>query len=122
MTAKTGITVSMIHIPTWENELKVVEIAQPIPVQEWLKKSTGPECEMETLPYDSLITGGRYDGGRVITVHDVEEDNTYMFAIPPEAVPLLEGLLPEDEYARLLDRTPSLAHVAAMRNTKAPRG
>ncbi len=109
MTAKTGITVSMIHIPTWENELKVVEITQPIPVQEWLEKSTGTGCELETLPYDSLITGGRYDGGHVVTVHDAEEENTYMFAIPPEAVPLLEGLLPDEQYRRLLERTPSLA-------------
>ncbi len=36
-----AITVSMIHIPTWENELRVVEITAPIPVEEWLAQSTG---------------------------------------------------------------------------------
>ncbi len=111
-TTDTGITVSMIHIPTWENELKIVEITQPIPVQEWLQKSTGPGCELETLPYDSLIAGGRYDGGHVVMVHDTEEDNTYMFAIPPEAIPLLGGLLPDDQYRTLLARTPKLSVLA----------
>ncbi len=122
VTTETGITVSMIHIPTWENELKVVEITQPIPVEVWLERSTGPGCELETLPYDSLIAGGRYNGGHVVTVHDAEEDNTYMFAIPPEVVPLLEGLLPEDQYSRLLERTPGLVGLATMQNIKAPRG
>ncbi len=109
----TGITVSMIHIPTWENELKVVEITQPIPVEEWLQKSTGPGCELEIPPYDSRIEGGRYDGGHVVMVHDAEEDNTYLFAIPPEVIPLLQGLLPEDQYRQLLVRTPKLASIAA---------
>ncbi len=109
----TSITVSMIHIPTWENELKVVEITRPIPVEEWLQKSTGPSCELEILPYDSLIAGGRYDGGHVVLVHDSEEQNTYMFAVPAEAIPLLQGLLPDDQYFQLMERTPGLAGIAA---------
>lgn len=111
---ETGVesTVSMIHIPTWENELKIVEITAPIPVGEWLEKSTGPGCELETLPYDSLIAGGRYHGGHVIEVHDADEDNTYMFAIPPEVVPLLEGLLPDDQYRKIVAHTPKLAGLA----------
>jgi hypothetical protein len=103
----------MIHIPTWENELKVIEITQPLPVEEWLQKSTGPGCELEILPYNSLIAGGRYDGGHVVLVHDSEEENTYMFAVPSEAIPLLQGLLPDDQYSKLMERTPSLAGIAA---------
>ncbi len=107
-TTETESTVSMIHIPTWENELKVVEITRPIPVEEWLQKSTGPGCELEILPYDSLIAGGRYDGGHVLLVHDSEEENTYMFAVPPEVILLLQGLLPDDQYRKLMERTPTL--------------
>ncbi len=95
----------MIHIPTWENELRVVEITRPIPVEEWLHKSAHPGNRVDVPTYDSLIAGGRYDGGHVITVHDNDEQNTYMFAFPPEAIPLLLGLLPDDQYAKLLERT-----------------
>ncbi len=117
-TTEAGITVSMIHIPTWENELKIVAITQPILVQEWLEKSTGSGCKVETLPYDSLIRGGRYDGGHVIMVHDDDEDNTYMFAVPPEVIPLLKGMLPDEQYHKLVERTPILTDIAPVRNIK----
>jgi len=113
MRTSDDIAVSMIHIPTWENEQKVVEITQPIPIEEWLQKSAGSGCQVEVLPYDSLIAGGRYDGGHVVMVHDHEEENTYMFALPPEAIPLLLGLLPDEQYAKLVDRTPTLAGMHA---------
>ncbi len=109
MRTSDDIAVSMIHIPTWENEQKVVEITQPIPIEEWLQKSAGPGCQVEALPYDSLIAGGRYDGGHVVMVHDNEEENTYMFALPPEAIPLLLGLLLDGQYRTLVARTPALA-------------
>jgi hypothetical protein len=102
MRTSDEITVSMIHIPTWENELKVVEITQPIRIEEWLHKSAHPGNRVEALSYDSVIMGGRYDGGHVVMVHDNDEENTYMFALPPEAIPLLLGLLPEDQYRRLV--------------------
>ncbi len=47
-----------------------------------------------------------------MAVHDADEGNTYMFAVPPEAIPLIEGLLPDDQYRRLLARTPGLAGLA----------
>ncbi len=109
MRTSDEITVSMIHIPTWENELRVVEITQPIPMEEWLQKSAHPGNQVEVPPYGSLIAGGRYDGGHVIIVHDAEEENTYMFAVPPEAIPLLLGLLPGDQYHKLVACTPALA-------------
>ncbi len=105
----TESTVSMIHIPTWENDLEVYEITDPIPVGDWLDVITRPGRELETLPYDSLITGGRYDGGHVVIVHDADEQNTYMFALPPEAIPLLLGLLLDGQYRTLVARTPALA-------------
>jgi hypothetical protein len=43
---------------------------------------------METTPHASAIAGGPYDGGHVIMVHDEQEDNTLLLAIPPDAIPL----------------------------------
>ncbi len=105
-----GSTVSLIHIPTWENDLEVYEITDPIPVGDWLDVITRPGRELETLPYDSLITGGRYDGGHVLMLHT--EDNTFMYAVPPEVIVLLEGLLTDDQYRQLLERTPRLSALA----------
>ncbi len=85
----------------------MVVITRPIPVEEWLQKSAHPSTRVEALSYGSLIAGGCYDGGHVITAHDVEEENTYMFAVPPAAIPLLLGLLPDDQYRRLVARTPA---------------
>ncbi len=104
-------TVSLIHIPTWENDLEVYEITDPIPVGEWLEVVTRPDRELEVLPYDSLIAGGRYDGGHVIVLHT--KDSTFMYAVPPEVIVLMQGILPEDQYRGLVSRTPGLAGIAA---------
>jgi hypothetical protein len=64
---------------------------------------------METMSDDSLITGGPYDGGYVIMVNNEEEDNTFLCAIPPVAIPLVQGLLTDDQYRKLIERTPGLS-------------
>ncbi len=109
METSTDITVAMIHPPTWENDGEVFTITDPIPVDEWLEKVSGPGWELETMPDDSLITGGPYDDGHVIMVHNEEEDNTFLFAIPPEAIPLLQGMLPDGQYRTLVAHTPKLS-------------
>jgi hypothetical protein len=43
----------------------------------------------------------------VITVHDNDELTTYMFTLPPEAIPLLLELLSGDQRRRLMTRTPA---------------
>lgn len=106
-----GLAVSLIHIPTWENDLEVYEITDPIPVGEWLEVVTRPDRELEVLSYDSRITGGRYDGGHVLMLHTA--DNTFMYAVPPEAIVLLEGLLADDQYHTLIKRTSKLAGMTA---------
>ncbi len=115
MMSSADITVAMIHPPTWENDGEDSPITDPIPVDEWLERVSGPGWELETLPDDSLIVGGPYDGGHVIMVHNEVEDNTFLFAVPPEAIPLLGGLLPDDQYRKLLERTPKLASLASKR-------
>ncbi len=102
MEPSTDITVAMIHPRAWENEGEVFAITDPIPVEAWLEKVSEAGWELETMSDDSLIAGGEYDGGHVIMVHNEEEDNTFLFAIPPEVIPLLEGLLPNEQYSKLL--------------------
>ncbi len=102
MRTSADINVAMIHPPTWENDGEIFTITDPIPVDEWLQKVSGPGWELEMMPDDSLIAGGEYDGGQVILVHNEEEDNTFLFAVPPEAIPLLQGLLPQEQYSKLL--------------------
>ena len=50
------------------------------------------------------MAGGRYDGGHVLVLHT--EDNTFIYAVPPEVIMLLEGMLPDDQYRALLSRPP----------------
>ncbi len=101
----------MIHPQAWEHERRVVEITHPIPASEWAEKVTQPGDELETLPYDSHIEEGRYKGGHVLMLH--ADDSTYLFAVPPEIILLLKGMLPDDQYRKLTEQTPSLADVAA---------
>lgn len=101
----TASTVSVIHPQAWEHERRIVEITQPIPASEWTQKVTQPGDEPQTLPYDSLAEEGRY-----------ADDSTYVFAVPPKVILLLEGMLPDDQYHKLLERTPSLVHVAVLQS------
>ena len=82
------------------------EITDPIPVEDLLEVVARPGRELEVLPSDSRIAGGRYDGGHVLMQHT--EDNTFTYAVPPEVIVLLEGILPDEEYRTLLERTPKL--------------
>ncbi len=118
METRAGITVAMIHTPTWENDGAIFTITDPIPVEEWLERVSGPGWQLETLPDDSLIAGGPYDGGQVIMVHNEEEDNTFLFAVPPEALLLLGGMLPDEQYYKLIERTPSLVATFARQHSK----
>ncbi len=72
--------------------------------------------KLEMLPYDSLIEEGRYAGGHVIMLH--ADNNTYLFAVPPEAILLLSGMLPDEQYRELLGRMPSLASIVAGQRIK----
>ncbi len=108
MKTSADINVAMIHPPTWENDGEIFTITDPIPVDEWLQKVSQPGWELETMPDDSLIADGEYDGGHVIMVHNEEEDNTFLFAVPPEVLLLLQGMLPDDQYRKLMELTPSL--------------
>ena len=109
--ASTEPTVSMIHPQAWENERRVVEITQPIPVAEWAQKTDWQHERLEMLPYDSLIEEGPYTEGHVLMLH--AEGTTQLWAVPPEVIVLLKGMLPDDQYHKLLERTPKLASLAS---------
>ncbi len=40
------------------------------------------------------------------------EGTTQLWAVPPEVIPFLKGMLPGDQYDRRLDRTPGLSDLA----------
>ncbi len=62
------------------------------------------------LPYDSLIEEGRYAGGHVLMLH--AEGTTQLWAVPPEVIVLLKGMLADYQYRMLLSRTPRLSALA----------
>ena len=62
----------------------------------WDGKVTRPGDEPETLPYYPLIGEGRYAGGHALMLH--ADGNTYLFAVRPEVILLLRGMLPDDQY------------------------
>ncbi len=109
--ASTEPAVSMIHTQAWENERQVVEMTPPIPVAEWAQKTDWETERLEMLPYDSLIEEGRYAGGHVLMLH--AEGTTQLWAVPPEVIVLLDGILPDDQYRLLIERTPKLANLAS---------
>ncbi len=83
----------------WEDEL-AVEMVRGVPLRQWLAILREWGMAIVTLPYQSGIMGGPADGGRVVAV---EADNgRHYFALPPEALPALRGLVPDDDYDRLL--------------------
>ncbi len=107
----TALTVSMIHPQAWENERELVEITPPIPVAEWAQKTDWETEGLEMLPYDSLIEEGRYAGGHVLMLH--AEGTTQLWAVPPAVIVFLDGMMPDDEYRLLIERTPKLASLAS---------
>ena len=85
----------------WEDEL-AVEIVRALTLSQWLATIGEWAMTVVTLPYARRVVGGPADGGRVVAV-DAENGRHY-FALPPEALPALRGLIPTDAYARLIDR------------------
>ena len=72
--------------------------------------STYPIEELDILPYDSLIEEGRYAGGHGLMLH--AEGTTQLWAVPPEVIAVLGGMLPNDQHRTLLSRTPGLSTLA----------
>jgi len=84
----------------WEDELEVLPQHDPIPLRQWLAILREWGMDVVTLPYQSRIVAGPADDGRVVAV---EADNgRHFFALPPAALPALRGLIPDDDYRRLL--------------------
>ena len=83
----------------WEDEL-AVQVVRGVPLRQWLAILREWDMDVVTLPYQDGIVGGPADGGRVVAV---EADNgRHYFALPPEALPALRGLVPDAAYDRLL--------------------
>ncbi len=94
------LTVLWIVPSAWEDELEVLPQHDPIPLRQWLAILREWGMAVVTLPYQSRILSGLADGGRVVAV---EADNgRHYFALPPEALPALRGLIPATDYDWLL--------------------
>jgi len=83
----------------WEDAL-AVEVVRGLPLRQWLAILREWDMEVVALPYQGGIAGGPAAGGRVVAV---EADNgRHYFALPPAALPALQGLVPDAAYRRLL--------------------
>lgn len=83
----------------WEDEL-AVQVVRQLALSQWLAILGEWEMTVLTLPYARHVVGGPADGGRVIAV-DADNGRHY-FALPPEALPALQGLVSDADYERLL--------------------
>jgi len=85
-------------VPTaWEDELAVI-VMRPLTVAQWRQVVDGG-MTVEVEP-ESRIAGGPAAGGYVVRVDG--EDGLHYFALPPAALPALQGLIPAAAYDRLL--------------------
>lgn len=100
-----AVRVWQIDEEAWETEAAVDPVGEPLPLDEWLASLPEERLTLKVLPI-SRIAGGPCDGGHVLLA-EAWADRLY-FAVPPAALPALEGHLPADEYAELLRRTPAL--------------
>ena len=82
----------------WEDELAGI-VMRPLTVAEWRRIIEGGGMTVEVEP-ESRIAGGPADGGYVVRVDG--EDGLHYFALPPEALPALRGLVSDAAYGRLL--------------------
>ena len=83
----------------WEEELRIIPQHAPILLEQWLQIIRDEEMTVMRLP-ESKIAGGPCDGGHVVRVDSA--DDTNLFALPPDAIPALAGLLPPDDFRELV--------------------
>ena len=98
------LAVVMLSDKAWEH-LELVPITEPVPVEAWLGFVQDERMRVTAEPY-SLIEGGAYDGGHLLTLDN--EDGRSYFAVPAAAIPMLKGYMSPHSYQELLERTPRL--------------
>jgi len=97
----------------WEDQMELHPLHDPISLSTWLRIISNGDMEVILLPYDTLIQGGPFDGGRVVAV---EADNgRHFFALAAEALSALQGLVSRQAYAEMVRQTPRLAGIEAAR-------
>ena len=98
------LQVVMLSERAWER-LELVAISEPVPLEEWLGFVREQEMRVVAEPH-SLIEGGAYGGGHVLTLDN--EEGRSRWAVPPGAIPLVREFMSEGEYEELLAHTPVL--------------
>ncbi|HEU5422240.1 MAG TPA: hypothetical protein VFU72_01770 [Nitrolancea sp.] len=104
MSKDVALTVQVIDRTAWEGAGIVEPLGEPIPLAELLAQLPQHRLALRVLPA-SRIAGGAYAGGHVLIAQN--GDRLYI-AVPPAAIPQLAGVLPADEYAALVRRTPAV--------------
>lgn len=100
--------VQLIDEYAWEGG-DVDPIGDELTVAVWLDRARQLGLTLGTMPA-SRIAGGAYDGGHVIPA--LAAGGRLYFAVPAAAIPALRDVLPADQYAELVRRTPRLREVS----------
>jgi len=83
----------------WEEERRILPQYAPIPFDIWLRIVRDERLQIRRMA-ESKIAGGPCDRGHVIAIDS--DDDINLFALPPEAIPAIAGLLSPDDHAALL--------------------
>lgn len=83
----------------WEDERRILPQYAPIPFDIWLRIVRAEGLQVRRLA-ESKIAGGPRDQGHVVAIDS--DDGTNLFALPPEAIPAIAGLLTPADHADLL--------------------
>jgi hypothetical protein len=76
------LTVQLLNHSAWEDRAELVAAGESVPFEEWLGLVERAGMPIHAMPVGA-ITGGPYDGGRVLVVYAPDR---YYFAVPREGL------------------------------------
>ena len=95
-----GDSILWIVSTAWEDEHILLPQRQPIPRETWLQAARDYHWRVLTLP-DGFIVDGPYAGGVVVALET--PNGRHYCALPPAALPALQGLISENDYRVITD-------------------
>ncbi len=95
-----GDSILWIVPAAWEDEHILLPQREPIAREIWLQAARDYHWRVLTLP-DGFIVDGPYAGGVVVALET--PNGRHYCALPPAALPALEGLISENDYRVITD-------------------
>jgi len=95
-----GDSILWIVSTAWEDEHILLPQRQPIPRETWLQAARDYGWRVLTLP-DGFIVDGPYAGGVVVALET--PNGRHYCALPPAALPALQGLISANDYRVITD-------------------